>query len=1026
VTSAFALTNDQSSTSGSVSATVTNSDMDLVFVGGASGGGPFTLTDSTTINDNNLQSATAYGLTAGNSISLSFNNLEGSSTTAVSGAVVAGVANQQTQSGATVTATNTSTDNRAVLTNIDDNVAGSSLSTSSNQVTASAFGNRTTANSVTVDATNIVLASGQVATPAISEAAGSGGNITATADFVAASSQEFENGSVSATQVSGSTSNWIYTDVSGTVNTSTVASDSNTLSVAATANTANNATSIGTATTSTLEASSAVANYQDVTSGSVTATLGSAGTAASSGSSVALSGPISSNQWSDTIDTGDAALVAAAQAFVAESPATRSYDAVTGTITVTVDPSVTGVGNATLSVGGSDYQPNRAGVIVETAGTSITDSTVNVLSNTLSGQVTGNTATNAVTATATTLTSNNTVDATITESGNIVVADHALSSVQSVDAGTDLTSNVFGALGSLQATNQSVSGSTITVSNNTQTSTGTANSVTNTVSLTGTSSTDANSALFNEQTSNGDVTTGSDLEVFANAGMTTSTLSLNSNSNESVATSNAATNSVTLSSANASSAQTAADGIVSGGAAVSADQVLVSDQTAAGASGAVATATTSVFNTDLTNTSGGAIVNSTVTMNGNNTTARATSNTATNTLALNVDNMDATGALANYQTSSQATSATTTTSVTLNQQNSSGGVNLLSGSTASVDANSAVARATGNNSTNTVTLLGSNVDAGSTGTDVSLNTSGSGVVADAAYLLVNETSNTGTVTATSTSTNYKIDLESSGGTVLNSSASLSSNTSTADAIGNSAVNRMNIGQDGSMTSISSNAGIVNSQSNTAAINASGSATVQVTVDTTASDTTAAINGSSLAVDNNSTVAMARGNISTNILNVAATLADGGTGSAGTMTADTQTLAATYGVLNAQTNDGPVSGIVSGASYQALTNQGSSYSGGSALNGTSVSVTGNIIQAYGYGNISTNGVTMTSLAGGANDATLAAGNIQTNTGAISATISGSNIGSTSLGTVTGSRLAVGGNNLASTAVGNFAITNVTRN
>jgi hypothetical protein len=653
---------------------------------------------------------------------------------------------------------------------------------------------------------------------------------------------------------------------------------------------------------------------------------------------------------------------------------------------------------------------------------------VTVLSNTVSGEVTGNTATNAVTATATTLTSNNTVDATITESGNIVVADHALSSVQSVDAGTDLTSNVFGAFGSLQATDQSVSGSTITVSNNTQTSTGTANNVTNTVSLTGSSSTDANSALFNEQTSNGDVTTGSDMEVFANAGMTASTLSLNSNVNQSVATSNAATNSVTLSSANASSAQTAADGIVSGGAAVSADQVLVSDQTAGGASGAVATATTTVFNNDATNTSGGAIVGSTVEMVGNSTTARATSNLATNTLTLNVDDMDATGALANYQTSSQSTSATVSTSVALNQLNSSGGtgVNLLSGSSASVDRNSATARATGNSSTNTLTLTGTSVDGGSGDTNVSLVVNSGGVNAGAAYLLVNDTSNSGAVTATSTSATYQVDLQSSGGTVLNSSVSLSSNTSTADAIGNSAVNRMNIGQDGSMTSISSNAGIVNNQSNTAAINASGSATVQATIDTSASDTTAAVSGSSLNVDNNSTMAMARGNISTNILNVAATLADGGTGSAGSMTADTQTLAATYGVLNAQTNDGPISGTVSGASYQALVNQGSSYSGGSALNGSSVSVTGNIIQAYGYGNISTNGVNMTSLAGGANDATLAAGNIQNNTGAISATISGSTIGSTSLGTVTGSRLSVGGNNLASTAVGNFAITNVTRN
>lgn len=1066
VTSSYALSNDQSSTSGSVTATVTNSDMDLVFVGGASGGGPVTLVNSTTINDSNTQSATAYGLTAGNSISLSFNNLEGTATTVANGAVVAGVANQQTQSGATVTATNTSMDNRAILTDIDDNIQGSSLSTSSNMVTAEAAGNRTTANSVTVDATSMVLSSGQMAILSIDETTG---YIPATADIVAASSQEFESSSVTAIQESGATSNWVYTDVSGTVNTSTITSNSNRLTVAATANSANNATSIGTVTTSTLEASSAVTNYQGVTSGSVTATLGTAGTAASKALSSSITSGflirdisaagggvlIASDGSTVRLGVGDALSIDVATLGLTEDEQAALIVELTsigftgsGTdftlsndgsiaISLTFDLSAftltSPINNwlqsgSLLTFSGFDtaatvYSPNTAGVIIETEGTSITDSTVTVMSNTLFGEVTGNTATNSVTATATTLTSTNTADASATESGNIVVADHALSSVQSVDAGTDLTSNVFGAFGSLQATDQTVSGSTINVSNNEQSSTGTANTVINTVSLTGSSSTDANSALFNEQTSNGDVTTGSDMEVFANAGMNASTLSLNSNVNESVATSNAAINSMTLSSADASSSDgNALPGLAS--TFILSDTVLLSYQTAGGASGAVAVANTTVFNNDLTDTTGGAIVNSTIDMDGNRTSAQATSNSATNTLTLNVDNMDTSGALANYQSSSQPTSATTTTSVALNQQNSSA-LSMLSGSMASVDRNSATTRATGNSSTNTLALTGTNVDAGSTGTDVSLNTSGVGrVVADAAYLLVNETSNTGAVTATSTSTTYKVELQSAGGTVLNSSASLSSNTSTVNAVGNSASSTMNIGQDGSMTSISSNAGVVNSQSNTVAINASASATVQAALDTTGAATNA-VDGSALNVDSNSTVATARGNLSTNILNVTATLADGGTGSAGSITADTETLTATYGLLNAQTNDGAVTGTVSNVSYLALTNQEGSYGGGVALNGSSISVTGNIVQANGYGNISTNGVNMTSLSSGANNATLAAGNIQTNTGAISSIISGSDIGSTSLGTVTGSRLSVSGNTIAATAAGNFAITTMLR-
>jgi hypothetical protein len=1052
VFSAYALSNDQSSSSGAVSATVTGSDIDLVVSGNMAGGSVSGATTMTAINDSNTQSATAYGLTAGNTISLSFNNLEGTATTGSGDSVLAGVANQQTQSGAVITATNTSEDKSSVLTQIDGSVTGSSVSTSSNTVSASAFGNRTTENTVIVVANNMTLDSGQVATPSIDETTG---DITATADVVAASSQEFENSSVSATQVSGGTSNLVATDVSGPVGTSSIVSNSNTLSVAATANTASNSTSIGTAITSALETSSAVANYQDVTSGAVTATLGTAGTPGTQAVVSAVSGSGGTGgtlqmnvndlqvTGSYTIQFQGAGLTAAEVAYLNSIWSTSLTSGATSVTLAAGSYDVSSFNGGSVSqgsggfatgdegysftgfnIGGTTYVPNSAGVIVRTDGASITDSTITVMSNSLTGNVNGNTATNNVTATATTLTSNNTVDASITESGNTVTADHALSSVQEVDNATTLTSNVFGAFGSAQAVDQAVSGSTISVSSNTQSSTGTANSVINTVSLTGSSSTGANSALFSEQTSNGDVTTGSDMEVFANAGMNASTLSLNSNVNESVATSNSATNTTTLTSANATSAQNANDGIVSGGI-VSADQVLVSDQTAAGASGAVATATTTVFNNDLTDLTGLAIVNSTVTMDDNRTKAQAISNTATNTVTLNANDLDATGALANYQTSSQPTSATTATTVRLSQQ-ASGATTLLDGSTASVDGNNAMARAAGNFSINTVTLAGTNVDAGTVNTNVALSTSGGVATADGAFMLVNGTSNTGAVTATSTQNLYQVDLSSFGDTVSNSTVSLSSNNTEAQATANSALNTLNIGQDGKMTSISSNAGVVNSQSNTGPIVADASATVQVTIDTTATGTgTYALNGTSISLDSNSTVALARGNVSENILNVTSTGADGGNGN-GTVSASAQTLSATYGVLNAQTNDGAVTGTVKGASYQTLLNQGLTFAGGGAASDANISVTGNVIQAYGYGNISTNGVNLNAISGGGNNATIAAGNIQTNTGAIGAVVTGSSIGSTSLGQVTGSNLSVGGNSLSATAVGNFAITNVTRN
>ncbi|MGD9863087.1 MAG: beta strand repeat-containing protein [Pseudodonghicola sp.] len=1041
VTAAFAVANDQLTT-GSTTAELSAGG---VFIGTFD-----SVASSTLTNDLNLQSATVYTQTAGNSIDLHFNNLEGGAATSESGAVVAAVANAQTISGGVSTASAVGTGSAPIVTMVMGSLTDGNVSTSSNSISATVVGNRTLANGITVDATNVQV-SGAAALLAVN---GGEGDIQLSADFATASLQEARDSAFVATQVSGSSSNTISTAIEGVISSSSVASDSNLLAVSATANSAVNANQIGTDSTATVAATSVLANVQLVAGSMVTAELGVEGIDAIAGFSSdnsASGGGGLGGTWNSSTET--LTLVSGAT-LTFDSPLTAEEAAVlngifgaagggisVGATTITIaagsydvtplDSTVSGITGDTVTIGGFDGDPvtgtpNGAGVIVTSDGAAIFGSAVSVDGNVITGAVTGNTAANTVTATAASVDSNLVADATIALDGYAVVADHSLSNVQQVGDGSPLSSTVYGSFGIDQAVDQTVSGSTLTVDGNTQQATATSNDASNAVAVSGTNVA-TSAALASNQFASSSVTTTSDVEIFANAGATGSAVSLSNNVNQSLATANSVENEVTLTGTNLSSIRAVASdpSTVSGGV-VLADAALYNSQTMASTSGGVvSTATTRVYNADLLDSDPAALSGSTLGMDGNVTTAQATSNIATNVLSVggaDTAGTDATAALMNVQWALlDPTTATASASVGLDLGSDAMLVNAVTDSTATIDGNITTARATGNSSVNQMNVAGANITSGVEGADAFIDST----TASAAFVTSNLQSQGSAVTATSTAVDYTITLATDEDPVSSSTLSLSANQSNAYATGNMASNSvMNLGGAGTST-ITATGALNNAQSNTGSVSASASATVLATLDDTdATSGTTALHSSVLNIGDNSVTALARGNVANNTMTVGATTAAGGLGTDASITGTG--VSATYAMLNGQANDGDVTATSAGAVFQAVLNQGSTYNGSDALYDSSLSVTGNIVQASGYGNIATNSLTLTSLNGGSDDATVAVSSSQYNTGAITSTVTGARIGSSSLGEVAGAAVTVGGNALSATSVGNYATTAIVRN
>ncbi|MFG6541856.1 beta strand repeat-containing protein [Sulfitobacter sp. M22298] len=692
VTAGQALTNDQSMASTAVVSAETTANQILTQAGQDAN-------DSTLITDNNRMSASATANSADNGILLSFNNLVGTASGAGTG-VIAATANEQTLAdNATVTARVVGTGGVPILTAFDSDVFRSSVSTSGNTVSASASGNVTSGNNVVVDATNIT--SGSEAAPSI--VAGTGAQTT-TGSFVAASTQ-LSGADILASQrdSGGTTSNTIRTTFGNDIeDSSTVVSDDNVLSAVATANSANNAVQLGDANTATVAASGTVANYQaTAAAGSVTAEIGITGSDPVAGftSLNAATAPSTASDINYNSGTGVVTIainpvtITFDQALTTEEATSLNnlgWTATAGSTTVIapvgtynitgiltsltlIDPTAGGGADtdesftvAGFTGSGSSGVVNGAGVIVSVSGgDGITDSTVSVSGNTAVGEVTGNVATNVTSATATTVTGLSATATSINAADFDVApanADLATASLQ--DSASALSSDVAATFAILSDGEiDVVADSTQTVSDNLQQSYATANRATNSVNLTATN-TDADTALESAQRSTATVSTTSDLDVVANAGGTTFSLAMEGNVNQSVANGNVATNATTVDVTNATATGAVDATIALTTLTADANNALASLQSVS--ANVTASATTDVYNQDVTRTGGNEIISSDVSLSSNSTIAQATGNNGTQTLTLGdagTANMDRTGVLVN----NQAVTSAAIVSSTVNQ-----------------------------------------------------------------------------------------------------------------------------------------------------------------------------------------------------------------------------------------------------------------------------------------------------------------------------------------------------------------------
>ncbi|RYF83388.1 MAG: S-layer family protein [Comamonadaceae bacterium] len=830
------------------------------------------ITGSTAATTGNVVLGAAYGNDATNRASLDV----GSSLTVAADAYarVAQVSNTQVVGGANTAISASAGGGETVSTLIERNVVDSTVAASSNAIEAMAYGSRAV-NSVAASGNEITVTSpggaqtsllGMGMTMASTDAAfgvlnAQSGQGSVTASLVDSVGAPTDSASVRVQVGRAANSNNVLQ--STLIDNATVRADSNTLLAQAVSNGATN--SVATSA-NTLAASGALLNMQ-ATSANVVAVVGAAGTPGTTGSPPVPGAPFtptvtgdfdtatfSLGAWNVTGDlvvsvldnpsltTGQIqALVADGYAYDSSSQAYRkavvnqsvqdaTYQELTSAgSTNTAFFGLTSVG--TPAVPATAGTPNAGGVTLAVTGgasVGVSNSSLSVAGNSTSGLVTGNSATNSVSA------SGNAVGGTsafASTNVNLIStdasADHVLTNVQSVSSAA-LSSTVNGTYAIDVTTDAAVpvaiTGSTLAVDGNAQTARAVANSATNSVSMEA-NQLAATSALLSVQGNSAAIAATSNLELFAPAAVSQSTVSLSNNSNVALGVANDVSNRTTVQ----GGASVASQGTGSANATyipvaannVSADHVVTNQQASNGTS-VSSTASTSLYNQDgvLDTTPG--LSASSLTISGNSTIAEASANRATNSLSVvDAASLGASTAVLNVQTNASQVSASATASVgvALNGGNLPLGY-AADGSSIALNGNSTSALARGNTATNVLNAApGANYV--NTGAPAVLSTT----TATAPAVVVNNQANSADVSASSNLVSYRVSLSDGSlplnGAAIGSSIGVIGNSAMAQAYGNSATNALTLS---ALNTGVAAGGVSNTQSNTGAVNASTSST----------------------------------------------------------------------------------------------------------------------------------------------------------------------------------------------------------
>lgn len=442
-------------------------------------------------------------------------------------------------------------------------------------------------------------------------------------------------------------------------------------------------------------------------------------------------------------------------------------------------------------------------------------------------------------------------------------ADAMLANLQVVTEGSDLASEVYSSFAIDGEDDVLLLDSTLELNDNEQSSRAVANTATNSVTLEATN-TAAGSALASNQASAADVGTISDVDIFAPVASTGSSISMSDNSNLAVGVINNATNTLTVAVTNADPVGITMDGLADVDqfdAVAWGDHVLTNQQVAGTA--ASATAATRIYNDDVTDPDTAGIYGGSVTISGNSTTAEASANRAINLADVSAGaSLDAAAALTNSQASTAAVdaSAITIAGVTLAGDSTLDPLGeALNGGSIVLGGNTTTALARGNAASNTLNYAAGadyGVGTGDAATaSVDLLGATTDAFANARAAVLNAQVNEGSVSASSTDASYMVALNTDEGfgAITNGTIGVIGNSVSAAAYGNTATNTLAIN---ALNTGQPTGAVANYQSNGGSVSAS-----VTTVTYGIASGLGAVTGSSLSVSGNAITATAVGNSS---------------------------------------------------------------------------------------------------------------------------------------------------------------------
>lgn len=435
-----------------------------------------------------------------------------------------------------------------------------------------------------------------------------------------------------------------------------------------------------------------------------------------------------------------------------------------------------------------------------------------------------------------------------------------------------------------------------------------------------------------------------------------------------------------------------------------ADHAVSNVQTVSGA-GAISSSVSGAYGIDTT--AGASISGTQLSVSNNAQGSQAVANTATNGVELTGNSITARTALQSTQTSTAKNVDSTSSMEVFSPAASTSSRIDLSG-------NKNVSLAVINDVSNTLSVASTNTSPASAAGSTAVMTA---IAATGDHVLLNQQTAAAAVTSKATTNLYNDDSGTPAPVtagLAGGSLSIARNSTVAEVSANRAANSVSLVSDAVQGATS---GIVNTQASSAAVTAQASTTANVAV-----TAPSPLNGGSVALNANTTSALARGNAATNLLESSAGsgyggLAAQGTGGGGLLPAALNASAAAA-IRNSQTNDGAVSASSSGASYMVALN-----STGGPVGTTlgTVGVTGNTLTAEAYGNSATNRITQTALNNGTPSAVIVS--TQVNTGAVTATVSGASVGIGVAGGGGNSTLRTTGNQITASATGNSSVSSI---